>query len=128
MPNVSVADDVADLFAAAGWTGWSVFVNEMPPEPDQAVGIFEAGGPPPGTRLDIDRPSVQVRVRAGKHDWPTARAKIKDAFDLLHKRTGTLTGTYYVAIMATGDVLTLGLDANERPELAQTYEAIRSRG
>lgn len=131
MPNDSVVDDVVDRLIAAGLieggTGWKGFVNEMPPEPDQIVGVFESGGGPPGTRLDMDRPTFQVRVRAAKHDWPAARAKIKAIFASLHKFTGALTGTYYVAIMAAGDVLPLGLDANNRPELTQNYEALRSR-
>lgn len=131
MPNASPADDVVDYLIAQGTvegaTGWKAFVNEMPAEPDQIVGVFEAGGGPPETRIDMNRPAVQIRVRAGRHDWPAARAKIKAVFDLLHKFSGALTGTYYVAIIAAGDVIPLGLDANDRPELAQTYSMMRSR-
>lgn len=127
MPNASMADDVADLLDAQSWAGWSVFVNEMPPDPDQAIGVFLAGGAPPEARIDATHPAVQIRVRAAKHDWPTASAKLKECFDLLHKRTGTLTGTYYVQILAAGDALPMGLDKNERPELVQTFDAMRSR-
>lgn len=111
-----------------GATGWALFKSFLPADPDQVVVLYELPGSPPEAKVDIDRPGFQVRVRGAKMGYEAARAKAEAIYLDLHKFTGLLLGTYYVAILAAGHPALLGYDQNERPELVQTFNVTRSRG
>lgn len=58
-------------------TGYSVFVNTLPDQPDLAIALNEGGGVGPEfvfgqTAISVERPSLQVLVRgvADEHDIP----------------------------------------------------------
>lgn len=124
--------DVLDVLVAAGLvdggTGWKSALSNMPPDPDQVVALFETPGQAPGAAVDIDYPGFQVRVRGNRKEYDVARAKLEACYLALHKLTGTLSGTYYISILASGSVLPLGEDGNERPEITQNFQCQRSRG
>lgn len=109
-------------------SGYTLCKGFMPPTPDKVVCVFETGGLPPDPFNVIDRPAFQVRVRAGAFDYATARAKIWSIFTTLHVDTPfTVSTRYYPGIQASGDVMGMGTDTNNRPSLAQNFLAIRSR-
>jgi hypothetical protein len=126
-----MVDEIGDYLEAQGVMGgaspWTSARYVTPPEPDQVVTVGEFPGAPSQGRVDQTFPGLQIRVRGAKRDVPTARDKLQECEDKLHKFTGTLTGTYYIAILAQGSGLYLGKDAEDRPMWAQNYRVTRSR-
>ena len=126
-----LVDEVGDYLEAqlvcGGATDWGSARYVTPPEPDQVVTVGEYPGAPMQGRVEQSFPGLQIRVRAAKDDVTAARDKLQDCEDKLHKFTGTLTGTYYIAILAQGSGLYLGQDENGRPMWAQSYRVTRSR-
>lgn len=111
-----------------GATGWTLAKAHMPPDPDQVVALFETPGLapfPPG--IELDKPGIQVRVRAARKRYDLARSKLAEVYAALHGFTGNLSLNYYVMILALSSALPLGEDTNERPEIAQNYIVYRSR-
>ncbi len=108
---------------AGGATGWALAKAYMPPSPDQVVGLFETGGFLPSP--SADRLTFQVRVRGAKLDYPGARSKIGQALDALQKLAGELSGAGYVSITAMQAPFPMGYDANDRPEVACNFAAVR---
>lgn len=122
--------DIADKLVALGLadaTSWPCFQSTMPPEPAQAIALFETSGHPPGTRQKLDRPGLQVRVRGAQAGYPAAAAKIKAIRLALHGFSGTIGATYYPWIKATGSPGSLGYDPNGRPELVCSFDVGESR-
>lgn len=115
------------LGLVGGGSGWTLAKGFLPPDPDQVVALFETPGLAPEAAVDLDRPGFQVRVRGHRKEYDVARVKLEAIYAALHKLTGTLSGNYYVSILATGGALPLGEDRNERPEIAQNYLCQRSR-
>jgi len=118
--SVGVAGSTANWVVKKGW---------MPPAPDRAIGIFETGGFPNDGHESalIDRPTFQVRVRAPKGGYSTARTKMGAARTALEIGNSTLSGRRYVHIVAQGEPVSLGCDENARPELVLNFVALRSR-
>lgn len=129
-----ILNEVGDYLVAnsqvEGATGWKLFTGTgMPAEPDQVVVLMEAPGIRPEMSLPaLTYPQFQVMVRAGKLDYDTARDKLKDIYDLLHGGNSgrrLLGSATYHHILALSDPIPLGLDENERPEIAQNYHTAR---
>jgi len=118
--GVGVAGSTASWVVKKGW---------MAPAPDKAIGIFETGGFPndPHESALIDRPTFQVRVRAPKGGYSTARTKIAAARTALEVGNSTLSNRRYIQIVAQGEPVSLGMDQNQRPELVMNFTALRSR-
>ena len=118
--GVGVAGSTANWVVKKGW---------MAPAPDRAIGIFETGGFPNDGHESalIDRPTFQIRVRAPKGGYSTARAKIAAARTALEVGNTTLSGRRYVHIVAQSEPSFLGYDDNQRPELILNFTALRSR-
>jgi hypothetical protein len=130
---MSILDDIATHLETGsptivgGSTGWTLFKGLMPDSPDQAVALYETGGPPPGqekggTRLS--EPTFQVRVRAGAHDYSAARTKIQEVFAELDD--ATISGYIFVFPLNAGP-LPLGQDTNERPHLTWNFRTMVAR-
>lgn len=106
-----------------GSTGWATYLGYMPPTPDMVVVAFEAGGDPPdqssGTRYAF--PSFQIQVRGSALGYEAARTKMDEVLVLLDD--GTVSGLTFV-FAANSGVIPLGLDENDRPRLAVTFDAM----
>lgn len=72
-----LAATVAGLtYSEAG--GGNVFVNRLPTDPDEAVGVFDTGGFEQPTRAPTDLPTVQVRVRGPERRSRPAHERASD--------------------------------------------------
>lgn len=128
---MSILDDIMTQLEAdsvsGGATGWTTKKSLMPPAPDQIVGIFETGGGDVDQTQGVsqfDGHGFQVRVRGTAFDYDGARAKIAEAFTSLNNVT--LSG--YIFIFADSiQPLPLGLDTNDRPELAMNFTVLKTR-
>ena len=103
--------------------GTNLFLAKMPDTPDLCVCVYEYQGFAPietfGTKgLEVDRPSIQVAVRAGRDDYPTAR----DLADTLRTLVCGMTnvsvgGVLVMRVSSSGSLYPLGADQLERPRV-----------
>jgi len=104
-----------------GATGWTVRIGPMTDQIDQLVVLAETGGFPPdqfGSTLSGEQ-TFQVRVRAGRRRYDTARSKMQDVFNSLN--ASTISGHFYTYALSSGPLF-MGFDANERPEFVQNFK------
>jgi hypothetical protein len=121
---MALLENLATYLTAQGYvggaTGWSYSIGRVLAEPDQLVTLSRFAGrfPDPGTGLE--RPGVQIRVRAA--DYATAEAKALALLRGLQLRPpGTITGVRYMH--AEAGPIPLGEDENGRPEFSVNFEA-----
>lgn len=104
--------------------GTNLFLGKMPDTPAFCVAVYEYQGVAPmatfgASAFEIDKPSIQVTVRAGKDDYPTARNFAQDLRILLAAVTDTTVGSLRVIRLASnGSVISLGVDDLDRPRIA----------
>ncbi|MFE1839229.1 MULTISPECIES: minor capsid protein [Streptomyces] len=105
-----------------GRTG-DLFVEAMPPAPDQAVALALYDGAPPQARDDADTPRLQVRVR-GTADPRVSRARCTALYRALHGLAGVELpdGTHLILAAARGTPAPLGPDSNGRHEHVVNFD------
>ncbi|GCD94075.1 minor capsid protein [Embleya hyalina] len=127
--DLDLIDGLARLLAARGLvtydpTGASgdVFAEHMPAGPDSVVVLALYGGPEPDSRIPVDEPSLQVRVR-GTADPRTSRRRSYAIYSALHglTRTALPDGTWLVLCVAQAPPASMGVDANGQHEHTTNY-------
>jgi hypothetical protein len=104
--------------------GTNLFLAKMPDTPDFCVTVYEYQGQAPmetfgAAAFAIDKPSIQVVVRATRDDYPTARNLAQDLRILLASvRDTSINGLRVVRLVSNGSVLSLGTDDLDRPRIA----------
>jgi hypothetical protein len=104
--------------------GTNLFLAKMPDTPDFCVAVYEYQGQAPmetfgSAGFSIDKPSIQVVVRATRDDYPTARNLAQDLRILLASvRDTSINGLRVVRLASNGSVLSLGTDDLDRPRIA----------
>jgi hypothetical protein len=103
--------------------GTNLFLAKMPDTPDVCVCVYEYQGVAPietfgNKAIEIDRPSVQIAVRAGRDDYPAAR----DLADTLRTLVAGMTnvsvgGVTVMRVSASGGLYPLGADQLDRPRV-----------
>ena len=103
--------------------GTNLFLMKMPDTPDLCVCVYEYQGIAPietfgATAFEVDRPSVQIAVRAGRDDYPTAR----DLADTLRTLVAgmsnvTVGGVTVMRVSSSGSLYPLGADQLDRPRV-----------
>ena len=117
----SPAQDVSTLLVAASLSltlGTNLFCFEEPDSPDAVVTCYDTGGLDPEPGYVYLKPTVQVRIRGSKKTtkWATAYTLTEGIRNALHGvQNQTVGGTKYIQILAQGDILSLGVDDNNRP-------------
>ncbi|WP_406298061.1 minor capsid protein [Embleya sp. NBC_00888] len=98
------------------------FAEHMPATPDAAVVLTLYGGPEPDSRVPVDEPSLQVRVRGGP-DPRVSRRRSYAIYSALHglTRTALPDGTWLVLCVAQAPPASMGVDANGRHEHVVNY-------
>jgi len=104
--------------------GTNLFLSKMPNSPDYCVAVYETSGISPietfgATAFEIDRPSVQVVVRATRDDYVTARDKAITLRNLICALTNvSVSGVTVLRVKSAGSVLPLGVDELDRPKVS----------
>jgi len=113
-----------DTNSATLTIGTNLFLAKMPDTPDLCVAVYEYQGFAPmatfgAAAFEVDKPSIQVVVRATRDDYPTARNLAQDLRILLAALTDTtINGLRVVRLASNGSVLSLGTDDLDRPRIA----------
>lgn len=130
-----ILEALADRLQAASVVTPAVdlFIGLMPDQPDKCVAIYEyAGASPLEVMVDeaatIERPSVQVLVRAGRNDYPTARALAASVqAALVNIVDEEISGERFLRVHALSSVNAVGTDENHRPVFSLALQAFVER-
>lgn len=112
-----------------GTLGTDLMYAVMPANPDVCVTLFEAQGMGPehvfgGSVSAIERPRLRVMTRAGRQDYPAARAKIEQVRAILGAiRDVNLSGVHFLCVQATSEIYPVNYDHNERPVMGCDFVA-----
>src|SRR5574340_721729 len=117
-----ILDLVASYLTSAGIApaGWTLYKSWLPDTPDQAIVLTETGGAPPDA-FNYHNASItmQVRIRAARNGYETAKSKWREIFDLVNgynfdATSGGPGGPLYVYMMALADGPLVFFDATLR--------------
>ena len=109
--------------------GTNLFLGRLPDAPDSCVALYQTGGAAPDDQFgsaapQVERPSVQVRVRAD--DYATAEALASDVWGVLVLVANqTLTSTRYLRLAVDQSPFPLERDNQDRPVFVFNLEAIK---
>jgi hypothetical protein len=108
--------------------GTDLFISREPDSPDAVVTIFDTGGGEPSSGTEKNEfPTIQVRVRGAVMDYETAYDLISSIKDVLHNLASqTVSGTKYIGVWASSDIIPLGYDASDRPILTINFRIHRT--
>lgn len=103
--------------------GTNLFLSKMPDTPDVCVCIYETQGSAPvltfgSTAIQVDKPNVQISVRAARDDYATARDLAQALRTLVSGITNeTASNVLIMRAEPTGSFYPLGVDQLERPRV-----------
>ena len=111
-----------------GTTGWRLQDDGyVPAKPDKVIVLTDYAGNPPGMRVSLNQPGLQVHGRGDPLTVPgckeALRRKMKAIFNDLHKPNALrfTDGDQYVEVRAVQSPFSLGFDDNRRPEMACNF-------
>jgi len=119
--------------ASVAVPGVNLFIGILPETPDTCVGLYEYAGAQPlevfqNMGETLERPSIQVIVRATRNDYPTARQLIEDVRDTLTDITDeTIGGVRFLRVNPISSINAVGTDENDRPEFTLSLQAVVER-
>ena len=130
-----VLEALADRLTSASvaTVGNNLFIGLMPDSPNLCVALYEYAGTAPLEVLrdndaTLERPSVQVLVRGGRNDYPTAHALAIAARDALTAITDeTISGVRFLRVSALSAVNATGVDEKDRPQFTLALLAVAER-
>lgn len=119
--------------ASVANTGVNLFIGLMPDKPDVCVALYEYAGAPPlevmrDNAATLERPSVQVIVRSGRNDYPTARDLINTIRNTLTEITDeTISGVTFLRVNQNSSINAVGTDDNDRVIFSLALTAVVER-
>ena len=119
--------------ASVAVPGTNLFIGILPESPDLCVALYEYAGSPPlevmrNNAETLERPSIQVIVRASRNDYPAARTLIKNVRDTLTAITDeTINGVRFLRVNQNSAINAVGSDENDRPEFTLSLQAVVER-
>jgi hypothetical protein len=119
----------AGLGTFGGASGWTIGVGTEASSPDTTITVYDTGGEGPDTdQLDVERQSIQVRVRSGKQSGAYQAAYDKQReirAALIELSNVVMDGSRYLGIVMVSEILTIGRDDNDRFLMTANYRVIR---
>lgn len=130
-----ILEALADRLQAASvaFAGSDLFIGLMPDQPDKCMTLYEYQGQQPLEVLrdegaTLERPGVQVLVRAGRNDYPGAREFIVNARDVLASIADeTISGVRFLRVSVSNGPFATGTDPNDRPLFSLNLAAVVER-
>lgn len=119
--------------ASVATPGTNLFLGLMPASPDVCVALYEYAGAAPLEVLQdndatLERPSVQVMVRASRNDYPTGRTLVEQVRNVLTDMTDvTVSGLRVLRVSEISSINSVGTDENDRPLFTLSLQAVTER-
>lgn len=102
----------------------NIFINTMPPKPDDCIAIYQRGGLPSDAKLGYDNPTVQVMLRGTNPFTPSQLGG--EIYSLLHGMGGEhIIEDGALVIYCHGlqsEVNYIGRDDNNRHEFSLNFQ------
>lgn len=125
--TTSPAQDIQEYLVAEGYgvSGVDLFRHKLPGDSEGVV-VRSTGGFDPDKTLDKSesnsRPTVQIFIRGAKYGYDNAHSRIQEIADFLDQRHEiTINSKKYISIMKMSEVLDLGENTSEKPELSVNF-------
>jgi hypothetical protein len=131
----TVMDDIATYLAANTTVfalGTNLFKGRFGPDmPSTCVCLQEIlGFEPPaetyGSKVNVERPQIQIISRAGTNAYNTARSNAETAYKVLREATTSIGGVKYYLLDIRSTPHYLGEDDNSRHMIAFTIDVWKS--
>jgi hypothetical protein len=130
-----VLEALADRLQAASicFAAQDLFLGILPDQPDRCVAIYEYAGASPlevmvNEGATLERPSIQILVRAARNDYPAARALAASVQAVLVDIVDeTISGQRFLRVHSLSSVNALGTDDNDRPMFSLALQAVVER-
>jgi len=130
-----VLEALADYLqsASVAFAAQDLFIGLMPDQPERCVALYEYSGAPPlevmeSNTATLERPSVQVMVRAARNDYPAAKSLIEAVRDVLTGITNqTISGDRFLRVNQISSINALGVDDNDRPRFTLSLQVVMER-
>ena len=122
----SLAKDIATMIvdAGEGVLATNLFIGKEPSDPPNCVTVYETGGGEQDAKWAIDDLSVQVRVRAFRHELAYVKTdRIKRYIEGATPRT--INGTRYTGFWSTSSINYLARDINDRAIFTLDFKIVR---
>jgi hypothetical protein len=120
-----ILDEIGGYMQESGIVNYK---SKMPDAPDDAVCLYEYGGPPPVFAHDgqaWEQPRLQVISRS--KNYQAARTVGQTIYDLLNGKANVTIGAgRYLSIAALQSPFALGHDENDRHRIVINFELIRA--
>ena len=102
---------------------WEGVIDNMPDSPDTIVAVTPTGGAQPELTATVRYPTFQVRVRglASSAGYTAMQAKMEEIYQALKIANENVNSVNYAYIIPEGEVLSLGRDKNNRPEISRNF-------
>jgi hypothetical protein len=119
--------------ASVATVGTNLFIGMMPDQPDLCVSLFEYAGAAPlevlrDNAATVERPGVQVLVRAGRNDYPGGRNLAVSVRDVLTNITDEeISNVRFLRVSALSAVNSTGTDEKDRPQFTIAMQAVAER-
>jgi hypothetical protein len=119
--------------ASVAVTGTNLFIGTMPTTPDVCVALYEYAALNPlevmqSNTATLERPRVQVLVRASRNDYPAARALLVSVRNVLTGITDeTISGVKFLRVSAESAVNAIGVDDSDRPKFTLSLQVVSER-
>jgi hypothetical protein len=124
---VAFLEEIKTYLVAQGFAGGTgdppLFLSDMPPSPDQAVGVISSGGNPPETTMDLQEQRFTVLVRGVTRTYAETEELAQRLYQSLHMAS-IATGWVYCYATIAGPFF-LGLDESKRPMFSLNFRALR---
>ncbi|MBC7340953.1 MAG: hypothetical protein H5U02_00605 [Clostridia bacterium] len=124
-----LVEDIGSYLESCGLgvQGVDIFLDEMPPDPDDCMAVFGYAGSPPDLHWSGEYPGLQVRVR--NRDPALGRAKAEQVRNALHGLHERVIGTTrYLLVRANQSPEPLGKDGNGRAHFVINFSVIKEIG
>ena len=123
----TVLDDLY-TFLNANTSGLFISNGRLIDTPSTCIALIEIlGFEPPaetfGSRVNIERPQIQIVSRAGKHDYKTARDNAETVYAAIRQASTTISGTKYFNLAIRSSPHFQGEDDNSRYVITFTVDA-----
>lgn len=126
------SEDIKDILegeSALGLTfATDLFISEIPGGvTGQCVCVNDSGGDMPELQYNYERPALQVLVRSARGEYLTGHELAQSIRDvLIGTYNYTINGARYILIKCSSDVLSVGLDDNQRSLFSVNFEIHRT--
>lgn len=129
---MTILEAVGDYLVSQGQgtLGTNLFLSVLPEDPDACVAVLESEGSAPlytmgSGGIVIDSPNLQILVRAGRDDYPTARDKADTVRRLLATLANvTVSGIHIMRVESIGSMGLVGLDEKSRPIVSANFRCM----